>query len=55
MISSWRSPSATDTEGLAYSISPLASNIHTRSGESSTIVVTRAAARAFASASVITV
>ena len=48
--SSWRSPSASVTDGLAYSISPLPSNIHTRSGESSTIVVTRAAARALASA-----
>ena len=39
------------TDGLAYSISPRPSNIHTRSGESSTTAAIRAADRALASAS----
>ena len=38
MTSSWRRPSAARSDGLAYSISPWPSNIHTRSGESSTSV-----------------
>ena len=55
ITSSWRRPSVALKLGLAYSISPCASNIHTRSGESSTSVAMRALARAFASASVIRV
>ena len=55
ITSSWRSPSAALKDGLAYSISPWPSNIHTRSGESSTSVAMRAARAALASASVICV
>ena len=42
ITSSWRRPSVALKLGLAYSISPWASNIHTRSGESSTSVAMRA-------------
>ena len=55
ITSSWRSPSAALNDGLAYSIRPSPSNIHTRSGESSTSVAMRADSRALASASVICV
>ena len=51
MTSSCRRPSAAEKDGLAYSISPWASNIQTMSGESSTIVPMRAVSRALASAS----